>query len=179
MTTQTESQLPLKTVPKLVENLKKNPQTKKEKKSSKNVVALENQMRPKHVVFAIAYVKNGGNAISAALEAGATAQETGYKWLQRDDVRNYIKEVQHQLTEKTKITIEWKMQKLKEVVDTSLTPQYDSNGLAQYKLDTAVTAIRELNKMQGDYAPEKHLNLNVSAEIDRVADLIAQYERPY
>lgn len=69
------------------------------------------------------------------------------------------------------ININWKIEKLKQIVEGQL----DENP------EVAIKAISELNKMQGHYAAEKRENLNVNVErtVEEISQIREKYKRDY
>jgi hypothetical protein len=76
------------------------------------------------------------------------------------------------------LTYEWKLNKLKHVVETFIT---DKGSLTPQEVRIALLAISEMNKMQGHYSVEKHVNINVKADPDlqQLENLINQHGRDY
>lgn len=76
------------------------------------------------------------------------------------------------------LTYEWKLNKLKHVVEAFIT---DEASLTPQEVRIALLAISEMNKMQGHYSPEKHVNVNIKTDPDlqQVEDLIKQHGKDY
>lgn len=64
-----------------------------------------------------------------------------------------------------KLDYNYKMFKLKRVIDDFI-PDDSSIPLCGKDVSVALSAIAESNKMQGHYSAEKHVNLNLSADVD-------------
>lgn len=130
--------------------------------------------------FCINYLMHG-NAKQAAIEAGyteKTAHVASAKWLSREPMKSYIAIRQERRAIKTLATREWKIQKLMEIIENALqgAEVMDAQGNVKRISDNraAIAAIAELNKMAGDYAPQKHENVNLNMDVDvkRVEELI-------
>lgn len=101
------------------------------------------------------------NGAKAAVRAGyskKTANRTAYRFLKDEliaqEVDRLKKKFNEALEERMEITIEWKMEKLKAIIDDAMHKMEDNNGLIKpTDLKAAISAIAELNKMQGSYAP--------------------------
>lgn len=130
--------------------------------------------------FCINYLMHG-NIKKAALEAGyseATATVEAFKWLNREPMKSYIEERRARQNLKVNASREWKIQKLMEIIENALqgAEVMDAQGNVKRISDNraAIAAIAELNKMAGDYAPQKHENVNLNMDVDvkRVEELI-------
>lgn len=77
-----------------------------------------------------------------------------------------------------KITYEWKLNKLKRIIDAFIA---DEVCLIPKEVSIALHAISEMNKMQGHYSTEKHVNINVKADPDlkKVESLVNQHAKDY
>lgn len=73
---------------------------------------------------------------------------------------------------------EWKLNKLKQIVDTFIN---DEAHLTPTEVRVALLAINEMNKMQGHYSPEKHVNVNIKTDPDlqQLENLINQHGKEY
>jgi phage terminase small subunit len=131
----------------------------------------------KQRLFCKAYLANGFNATQAALTAGYSedsAQAIGSENLSKPLVKQFIDKRIKTMEEKLDITAEWKMKVLKDCIDGCM------NGEASEKKihpSGVVSAVAELNKMQGHYAPEKS---EIKHDIGhKTAELIQQYEKDF
>lgn len=142
---------------------------------------LQQKLTIKEQIFVDSYLGDANfNASEAARMANYSARSVGAignETLQKPKIQEYIaKKVQDKLN-KLDITFEWKVKKLKEVAEVSLVG--DANG--KIYPAAAVSAISELNKMQGDHAPVKtaNLNVNVDSSLEDVYELIKLYQKEY
>ncbi len=97
--------------------------------------------------FARAYVKNGGDGAQAAIETGSpksSAKVTGSRWLKQPDVQAEIEKQRKNSESKLEITIEKKMKRLWNIAIST-----------EEKSRDCISAIAELNKMQGHYEKQK------------------------
>jgi hypothetical protein len=135
--------------------------------------------------FVMQYFANGCNATQAAISAGykeKTAQQKGHNLLKEPGVKEFVERKMKQYTEKLEITAEMKMKKLWLCADRGIPETIgDGQNLWAEGMRVGISAISELNKMQGDYAPEKILNANANLETSPqdFAELLEQYERDY
>lgn len=135
--------------------------------------------------FCHIYLKNGGDAKKAVVEAGYNpnplyVKQLGYKILNTPAVKLYVEKAIRKMEKDFGITFDWKLKKLKRVVDDNI-PDAEEKPIID--ANVGVKAIAELNKMQGDYAVAKsentNLNVHTDAEIKDVQELIKQNEREY
>lgn len=132
-------------------------------------------------VFVTNYIKNGYNAYGAALEAGysqSMAQTQAYKMVNRPHIKDRIDKAMSKLVDKQDrsimITIQDKANLLQRIIDDVI-PKDGSEPKRQYYKD-ALKAIAELNKMQGDYMPERRLSVTVDATKDKLKDVSKAYD---
>lgn len=140
----------------------------------------QRELTLKQKLFAKNYLANGGNATQAALKAGYSENsicEIAFENLRKPQIQEYIAKAVNKTTSALEITFEWKLQTLKKVTEISLSG--DESG--KLYPAAAVSAISELNKMQGDHAPVKiaNLNMNVDASLEDVHELINLYQQEY
>lgn len=108
----------------------------------------------KQDAFVKAYLLNGGNATQAAITAGYSensAGSIGEENLRKPAIKKALEKHQKKSQERYIISAEKKKKWLEDIIETSL--QADDSG----KIDgrTAIAAIAELNKMDGDLAAIK------------------------
>lgn len=133
-------------------------------------------MKEQYQRFCEEYLSNGFKAREAAIAAGSketSAALNACRWMKHKEVIDYIRMRTTQLREKCDITREWKMQKLKLCIESSIIKVNDVETAIDPK--TIISAVGELNKMQGDYAPEKHEH-DISENLD---ELLQQYRRAF
>lgn len=136
-----------------------------------------------HRLFVERYIASG-NAANAYLSVFPNCKDpsaAAMQALRYPGVKALLSQLQQRLNEKAYVTLEWKVIKLKEITEKALTSnQYiDDNGVMHdsYDPQTAIRALAELNKMQGHYAPEKHVNVNIEGSIDKIRQTLIDYEK--
>lgn len=106
----------------------------------------EPKLTPKQSAFVDAYCSNGGNATQACITAGyseKTASEMGMENLRKPQIQNAIQLRQNPIAEKFKVTREYLVEKLNNVI------------LDDVKDSVYIKAIEVLAKMTGLNEPEK------------------------
>ncbi len=106
----------------------------------------EPKLTPKQSAFVDAYCSNGGNATQACITAGysvKTAQEMGAQNLSKLIIKNAIQLRQKPISEKFKVTREYLVEKLNNVI------------MDDVKDSVYIKAIEVLAKMTGLNEPEK------------------------
>ena len=106
----------------------------------------EYKLTPKQIAFCDAYLTNGFNGTQACITAGyspKTAKEQATRLLTNVHVQEYIKDKQKPLAEKFKVTREYLVEKLNNVI------------LDDVKDSVYIKAIEVLAKMTGLNEPEK------------------------
>ena len=106
----------------------------------------EPKLTPKQSAFVDAYCSNGGNATQACITAGysvKTAQEQGSRLLSNVIIQNAIQLRQKPIAEKFKITREYLVEKLNNVI------------MDDVKDSVYIKAIEVLAKMTGLNEPQK------------------------
>lgn len=124
--------------------------------------------------FCVEYVKNNNNAFQAALAAGYSEEnafKNSFRFLKRPHIKEYVDNLLEKIDKKVGVSLEWKINKLRLAVERSLP---DEEEKAKINPQIGITAIAELNKMQGHHSAEKLVttNLNVDTDIDNVKSLM-------
>jgi phage terminase small subunit len=125
--------------------------------------------------FVQEYIANGGEAKSALLASGysqLTAKDPK-RILQSDGVRQELEIANKKLRAQIEIDFKYKYEKLKKIIDEYIP---DTGDLIPDKVKVAITAIAEMNKMSGDYAPNKSLTLNVDHTQNKLIEARKQYK---
>lgn len=134
--------------------------------------------------FCDEYIANNCMASHAAIAVGYK-KERGSYILKKECAQRYIKGKMLKLAYKTELTFEYKIGKIKKIIDICAPDDLDTIDASVLK--TAINAIAEHNKMVGDYAPEKRANINVNLNTDTdvlqakdiANQLIEQHKKPY
>lgn len=121
------------------------------------------------------------NATQAAISAGYSphiAKTIGSRLRTNSKVQKYLKSLQSDLENQMTVSYEWKLDKLKQIVEAFIENKED---LSPNKVSSAIQAISEMNKMQGHYSAEKHVNFNIKTDPDlqQLEDLIKQHGKEY
>ena len=121
--------------------------------------------------FVDEYLANGGNAAQAALSAGYSesyARKRSKELLANVGISDAIKAGQSEIKKDLGITAEWKRDQLKKIIESCSgvieipKGKGDDAALVKTMVDpkAAISAIAELNKMDGDLAAIKTENKN-------------------
>jgi phage terminase small subunit len=119
------------------------------------------------------YFMTGMTASAAAVKAGysnKSAYTRGKELTNNPRVAYYMSERLDKLQKKLEIPLEYLLGKLKHVVDSFIP---DGSDLEKDKVSVGLSAIRELNQIQGNYAAEKRINVNVDGDkhLERIKEL--------
>jgi phage terminase small subunit len=144
-------------------------------------VKVKKQLTEMQHQFVVNYIRNGFNLKQAALDAGYSksfAHVGSYKLISHPIIKERIEKA-YRIVEATQdrtlcMTLQEKARVLSQII-YDIVPQDGSQPKrSQYK--DAINAIKELNHMSGDYAPDKRLNLTVNATKDKLLEAKRQYE---
>ncbi|MFA6080734.1 MAG: terminase small subunit [Candidatus Gracilibacteria bacterium] len=128
--------------------------------------------------FAHLYIANGFNAYQAALGAGYSesfAKIKSHELPANPRIQKRITEITADEKSCLGLSWEYKAGKLKKVIDRYI-PDDDKIDMKTDKVKVALAAIAELNKMQGDYAPDKKLSVNVDMTKEKLIEAKRVYE---
>lgn len=133
-------------------------------------------------IFALEYLANGFNTVQAAKKAGYshnTCYHQAHKLLKNKFIRTFLDERLSKIEEKLEITFDKKLKKLWHIVD-KCAPD-DAVEAKEMQATAATSAIAELNKMQGHYSAEKHINtnLNIDTDLNEISELVKLHEQEY
>lgn len=136
--------------------------------------------------FIVVYLTNGMERIDAARTAGYYGKDDRDLWsagervLQRPQVQKVMQEYLERVEKQLGITLEWKLGKLKKMVNTTAK---DIKGNDEEVVLTdpriALDSLDMLNKIQGHYAVQKVENTHIVEESETLKKLIEQHEKPY
>ena len=139
------------------------------------------QLTDKQQNFILNYIKNGCNGYKAMIDAGYTHDAARCKVntmldhpLIRERINGAFKKVESRRELAIFMTLHEKIGVLTRIIDDVI-PRDGSEPKRDYYKD-ALKALQELNKMQGDYAPDKRLNVTVDATKDRLKEAKRIYE---
>lgn len=142
---------------------------------------LPNGLTIKQTKFCQNFIIHPHNATQAAISAGYSphiAKTIGSRLKTNPKVQKYLKSLQSDLENQMTVSYEWKLDKLKQIVKAFIENKED---LSPNKVNSAIQAISEMNKMQGHYSAERHVNFNVKTDPDlqQLDDLIKQHGKEY
>ena len=142
---------------------------------------LPNGLTIKQTKFCQNFILPPHNATQAAISAGYSphiAKTIGHRLKTSSKVQGYLKSLQTNLENQMTVSYEWKLNKLKQIVEAFIESK---ENLSSSKVNSVIQAISEMNKMQGHYSPEKHVNVNIKTDPDlqQLEDLIKQHGKDY
>jgi phage terminase small subunit len=142
---------------------------------------LPNGLTIKQTKFCQNFILPPHNATQAAISAGYSphiAKTIGHRLKTNSKVQGYLKSLQTNLENQMTVSYEWKLNKLKQIVEAFIESK---ENLSSSKVNSVIQAISEMNKMQGHYSPEKHVNVNIKTDPDlqQLEDLIKQHGKDY
>ncbi len=105
------------------------------------------------------YLANGGNGAQAAISAGYSAKAarvTASRMLTNANVVSKISEAQAEIKDRLGVTAEWKRARLRQIIDAcTQTVDVSTGVVSMIEPKAAISAIAELNRMDGDLATIK------------------------
>lgn len=128
--------------------------------------------------FCSAYIRNGFNGYQAAITAGYTKKSAlvhAHKLLEKPLIKEKVMTAYQKAEAQLGIDFLWKLTKLKRVVEQCI-PDDETKKLKPLYMRVGLQALGELNKMQGDYAPEKRLSMTVDATQAKLLEARKQYK---
>lgn len=141
-----------------------------------------NQLTQRQHDFVINYIKNGFNVYQAAIDAGYSPSfaksrsgelihhpiinEKISKAYQAEEMKN-MKEICMSMVDKAKVL---------DRIIRAVVPLDPNEPVNMKYASEAIKAVAELNKMQGDYAPDKRLSITVDATKERLIEARKQYD---
>lgn len=132
------------------------------------------KLTDKQYTFVTSYIRNGFNSYKAAKAAGYSEGYALVKACKLIDQPAIRERIDKALDKVLAIEIKEKADVLLKII-YDIVPQDGSEPKRKHYPD-AIRAISELNKMQGDYAPDKRLSITVDATQKRLNDARKQYE---
>lgn len=128
--------------------------------------------------FCSNYIKNGFNVKQAALDAGYSdyyARTKANYLIEIPSIRTRVERAYQKAESNLGMDWQWKLKKLKRVIDAYI-PDEGEIALNTFETSVAIKALAELNKMQGDYAPDKRISMTVDATQGRLIEARKQYK---
>ncbi len=134
-------------------------------------------LTPMQYTFCSEYVKNGGNAYQAAIKAGYSESYSQFKapsLIHKPRLAERMESALRRIEHKLDVPFEWRINKLKRLVNAIIPDGEGDIKIVHGKI--AIQALAEINKMYGDYAPEKRMNMTVNATLDKLTEARKAYE---
>jgi transposase len=132
-------------------------------------------------LFVTHYLSNGYSARAAAKSAGysdSSCDSHAHHILDKEHIKqrisNAYRKVEARNAKELCMSIEAKAKLLTQII-YDIIPQDGSPPKREYYKD-ALKAISEMNKMSGDYAPDKRLSVTVDATKDKLIEAKKVYE---
>jgi phage terminase small subunit len=124
------------------------------------------------------YIENGFNAPQAAISAGyshLTATTRTHDITNSPAVKAQLLKAYAKAEQKIVVTFQKRIESLERIIDDILPSDPDKKP-RRMLYGLAIRAITELNKMHGDYAPQKLLRLNVDCTKEKLDEAKRVYE---
>ncbi len=132
--------------------------------------------------FTLNYIKNGFNAYQAAVDAGYSHSFAKVKTqtlinhpVINERISKAYKAVEMAQVNQLCMSIVEKAKVLDRII-RAIIPLDENEPVKLDYVKDAIRAIAELNKMQGDYAPDKRLSITVDATKERLKEVKQMYE---
>jgi phage terminase small subunit len=147
--------------------------------------AAEGQLTAKQQLYCYNYIGNGFKIIEAAISAGysaVSARAMGTALMKNPKVIAFIEALKKEAGLKSMVGYEEKIGKLWKI--TTLAVPEEAESILEIDAKAAVSAISELNKMQGHHAAEKYIvaNPETEQEIERAhekMEKLKNYQKEY
>lgn len=140
------------------------------------------KLTQKQYDFVINYIKNGFNAYQAALDAGYSKTFARVKTQSlinhpviNQRISKAYKAVEMSQVNQLCMSIVDKARVLDRII-RAIIPLDEAEPIKLDYVKDAIRAIAELNKMQGDYAPDKRLSITVDATKERLKEVKQMYD---
>jgi phage terminase small subunit len=135
------------------------------------------------------YYIESNNAEQSAIKAGysaKTARSISGQLLAKPRIREMIEQYKQTLLMTNICSFDWKMEKLRFIVEWCLTPQIIGSvkgakgqpptPITRIKEESAIKALELMAKMQGHLAPTQSVQVNVQSTIDKLKDAQIEYK---
>lgn len=132
--------------------------------------------------FTLNYIKNGFNAYQASLDAGYSqtfATVKSGQLITHPEIKKRIAKAYQAVEVKNHNTLCMSITDKAKVLDRiirAVVPLDETLPVDKEYMKDAIRAIAELNKMSGDYAPDKRLSVTVDATKERLREAKRVYE---
>jgi len=138
---------------------------------------MNDELTTKQRIFCKAYLSNGFNATQAAITAGYSencAQEIGSENLTKPLIKEFIEKHIEQIEQKFDITFEKKLKALWKIVEAA-----QPKEAQELHPSLLISAIGELNKMQGHYKQKEITEDRLDEMQDKLNQLVEQNKKDY
>lgn len=148
---------------------------------------IRSQLSPREKLFCVKFIETGCGALAARLAGYADTEASNTRAVKlraKPKIKKYLKELEDIIMGKAMVSAEWKYKKLQLTADRAMPDEIEEitqNERMFINPNACISAIAELNKMEGTYAPTKSINANVNAEldVDRAEELMLIYEKEF
>ena len=150
----------------------------------------DKRLTAKQARFVQEYVRNGGNATQAAIDAGyseVSAAEMGSENLRKPHVGKYLNDFKESCARAAGVTYEWQLDVLRRGIEACLSGETNKDELVNTA--SLSSLIAEMNKMLGHYKPAKTESTHAVAMtddsdvldkmLDSFEDKLKPFEREY
>ena len=127
--------------------------------------------------FVLEYVRNGNNIYRAARLAGYThdfAHGNAVDMVKKPEIIERIEATFDHKQRELNAQVDWIVRKLKMVIDQGIPD--DGTQAQPIRVKLALSAAQELNKMCGNYAPDKVLKMTVDATKQKLVEASRKYK---
>lgn len=150
--------------------------------ATRKIKDIRTELSTREIYFLDAYNKHMGDSAKAAEEVGYKAVSgpaLANRILSKPKAQEYLAIQHEKIASEIRWTYEEKMQMLKRIAELAVPKEAET--IKDVAPTAAIQAISESNKMQGDYAAEKRVTVNVGVDPDiaYINQLMKQYERDY
>jgi len=139
------------------------------------------EITPREIKFCYSYLSNGGNGYKAAIDVGhsqASARGNSHKYLKSPAVKRFMSKQLQKIEDELGADFMWKIQKLKRAIELCM-PDYEENH-KNCNMTALISAINEMNRMQGHHAAEKRVIENKDkGDIEAVHEILDELKEKY
>jgi phage terminase small subunit len=132
-----------------------------------------NKLSDRHRLFCDNYLVTA-DITKASSAAGYLSYN--HEVLDKPEVKAYLKEKRRKLNNVIGLDFWWKARRLETLINSVIGREGDPDSVDMQYANIAISAIAELNKMQGHHAPEKSIvvNLEHDAQLKLVNEMTMQ-----
>lgn len=145
------------------------------------------ELTRRELIFCEKYLGLGDSGLGqAAIVAGyakTNSRARGFELLSRPHIDRYIRKRRDEIMKETQVDLNYVMHKLKYVTDTFIP---DDKQLKKDEVPIGLSALKEINAIQGNYAAEKRITMTLDGdkhieELKRTMteQAILEYKQPF